>query len=232
MENNDKNKLLAIIRKGKMSLYDKKICLEILEKNVFLKTDTIDIFDEVFELNKPSVIIIDLLYVGILEEILPELVRSRKVFQNKKNTNSVFDHTLKVIDICPSKFMRWVALFHDLGKLYTEETQFKYHEYYSLDIVDKYFLGIKNVDEIKRVIALHMDPLQYQVDPNWTNSTINRKISILGYEDAIQFSIYDKKASGAKEKSLQPLYDLLDKAIEYNNTAKLFNKVDLVENEN
>lgn len=58
-----------------------------------------------------------MLNLGILEQVLPELLPTVGLSQNKWHVYDVFTHITTVIDHCPQdKIIRLAALLHDIGK--------------------------------------------------------------------------------------------------------------------
>ena len=154
----------------------------------------------------------------ILSEVFRPLYSLQRVPQNKHKSKNALEHTLRVIDTVPAdnKLLRWVALFHDLGKhdSYVKDNNFIKHAYYSAEITNLYMSYIFKLPEAKKIIKIvqnHMLPLDYQRNPVWDTTTILRFIERCGKEyviDTIDFSYYDKKSENDYPEYLKPISTL------------------------
>jgi tRNA nucleotidyltransferase (CCA-adding enzyme) len=111
-----------------------------------------------------------LLKLEVLKVILPEALPSVGFEQNDFHIHDVFEHTLWVIERCPSNaLLRWSAFFHDLGKPRSlsfgegGRRHFYKHEEYSTEIADTVMkrLRFSNDDHeaISNIVRHHMRPL-------------------------------------------------------------------------
>lgn len=155
----------------------------------------------------------------VLEHILPELTRSKFVGQNKKNSDILYWHIIKLIEIVPNNgVQRWAALLHDLGKYYTEKVDnegdkhYYYHEYVSYLLAKNilYRFNVKDPERTKilDIVRYHMLPLNYQRKPDWDTNAFLRyieKCSPNG-EDVALFALHDKMSSNNNPEYLKPLY--------------------------
>lgn len=94
----------------------------------------------------------------VITEIIPEMKEAFNFDQNNPyHKYSLYEHTVHVIDHLNGLDNRLIALFHDLGKLYTqiqkEDGRFSYphHSEVSVEIARKYV----NDDYIFKMIKLH-----------------------------------------------------------------------------
>lgn len=156
----------------------------------------------------------------ILQDIFPPLYNLKGVKQNKRKSSNAFEHTIKVIDCVPVEDidLRWVALFHDLGKkdAYSYNGNFNYHNVYSRQIAEVYcdIFNLKNKDKITTIVYNHMLPQDYQINPVWKEPTIKRFIKncdIRYVNETIWFAVYDKQAENKNPEYIQPYYKLLEK---------------------
>ena len=111
-----------------------------------------------------------MLSVGILERVLPELLPMVGVDQNEFHTEDVFDHTLSVLERCPpDATLRLIALFHDAGKPATLSVgedgrrHFYEHEMISeklcLAAMERLKFSGEEIGNVARVVRLHMRPI-------------------------------------------------------------------------
>lgn len=157
-----------------------------------------------------------------LSNILTPLAQLHKVPQDKGKSRNALDHTLRVLDKIPVENinLRWVALFHDLGKYdsYKRDKNFFCHASYSADITKLLckIYELYHSDMIINVVKNHMFPLDYQRQPNWTDSAVKKFIErCSGYAvQTVEFSIYDKKAEHNNEEYLKPLIELRERIID------------------
>jgi putative nucleotidyltransferase with HDIG domain len=84
---------------------------------------------------KPSESLNVLKHSNRMEEIIPELSRSYMMSQNRHHDATVWEHTLRVVDMVPAILeLRMAALLHDIGKTETKsvdennEVHFYRHE--------------------------------------------------------------------------------------------------------
>ena len=79
-----------------------------------------DELDKYFtDLTRPSAALRVLNSIGVLKRILPELACSKGYKTTFTDIVDLYNHTLRLIDIIPKgrPLVRWIALFHDLGKM-------------------------------------------------------------------------------------------------------------------
>jgi poly(A) polymerase len=106
---------------------------------------------------------------GILEKLLPELIKMKGVEQSKNwhPEGDVWNHTLKSISFLnnPTKELAWATLLHDVGKpnkqiFDGEKIKFKGHELLGADmaeiICDRFKMSVESKERIKNLIKSHM----------------------------------------------------------------------------
>jgi tRNA nucleotidyltransferase (CCA-adding enzyme) len=119
----------------------------------------------------PAAAMRQMLALGLLKQILPELLPMVGVEQNEFHTEDVFDHTLSVLERCPpNATLRLIALFHDSGKPATLSTgedgrrHFYEHETISerlcLTALERLKFSSEEIAHVSRVVRMHMRPIE------------------------------------------------------------------------
>lgn len=164
---------------------------------------------------KPSKYIRLLARIGVLETILPELDRCRKIKQDiKYHKYNVFTHCIYACDhIEPTLVLRLAALFHDIGKYNTiaitkDRITFHKHENKSnklaKTILTRLKYDYKTKKEVLYLIKLHM----YHYTREFTDAAVRRfiiraKITENDLKDLSNFPLFklrqaDRLGSGFK----------------------------------
>lgn len=149
----------------------------------------------------------------LLEHVFNPLYWLSFVPQDKASSKNAFEHVIKVIDEVPVDYelLRWVALFHDLGKhkSYVEDGHFNKHSIYSANQCGYYcdVFGLSERVKICTIVRNHMFPLDYQREPNWTDDAFYRFIKRCEGTalEVAEFSYYDKKSENNVDEYLKPL---------------------------
>ncbi len=161
------------------------------------------LFGEVLVGHRPSAGLRFLHQARTLQIMLPEVV-SMVDFHNScpVHHKDIWDHTLQVVDKCPpSLVVRWSALMHDVGKVWTRsigaggKVHFFRHEEMSASLMEgaaaRFHLGAETRDRVLYVIANHARVNVYGTE--WTDGAVRRLIRDLGdhLEDVVTFSQCD-----------------------------------------
>lgn len=126
---------------------------------------------------------------GLLRLILPEVTALKwKDTKEGISHKDIFNHTLIVVDNLSKTsnklWLRWAALFHDIGKPLTKRFNYKSgwtfygHERKGAEMLKKIFIRTRmpsnyNLQYVKKMIFLHMRPIVLS-DSEVTDSAIRR----------------------------------------------------------
>jgi tRNA nucleotidyltransferase (CCA-adding enzyme) len=160
--------------------------------DVFRKVSAERVRDEMLKLlgaPRPSVGIELMRTTGLLGEVLPELLESCGVTQNRFHKHDVYAHTLAVVDATAGDAItRLGALLHDIGKPRARqpregapgEYSFFKHEHVGAqmaeDVCRRWKLSNADRDRIVAMVAHHM----FFYTPEWTDGTIRRFVRRVG----------------------------------------------------
>lgn len=149
---------------------------------------------------------------GILEIIMPELIKCRGIMQGGHHTLDVYTHLIESLRGCSSSdpVVRLATLLHDIDKPTVAKEEgprgvtFHNHEVVGARtakrIAERLKLPKKDQDKIFTLVRWHM----FHYDPKMTDSAIRRFIRRVGVEnihDMIALRIGDRIGSGAKTTS-------------------------------
>ena len=170
--------------------------------------------DELFKIlasNFPSEGITLLLTSGLLQFIIPELIKGYGLKQAKHHIYDVWTHSIMSLKNCPSNdpIVRLAALIHDVGKPVVvkgegESQTFYNHELVSAGIARKLAKNLKfskkEAERLNILVRWHM----FTVDDRQTDSAIRRFVRNVGkenLEDMLALRTGDRLGGGAKETS-------------------------------
>jgi tRNA nucleotidyltransferase (CCA-adding enzyme) len=149
-------------------------------------------FDEIAKMlvrsPHPSVGLEIMLHIGLLAAVVPELMPTVELTQNKYHQFDVFGHTLFVVDdVAPQLTLRLAALLHDSGKpkarAWNEKNQdwtFYDHEDVSAKIASVWLKRMKVSTELHdEVVALVQHHLVLY-SPSWTDAAVRRWVKRVG----------------------------------------------------
>lgn len=174
--------------------------------------------DELFKILKsdnPYTGILHLKETGLMQEILPEMIKCFGVEQKSPSRHHIYDvgtHLLMSLKECKSKdpVTRFATLIHDIGKpqtvrkLPTGVITFYNHEMVSTriaqNIAERLKFSTKEKDKLIKLVRFH----QFTVDEKQTDSSIRRFITNVGIEyvqDILDLRVADRLGGGARETS-------------------------------
>jgi len=139
---------------------------------------------------KPSVMFEGMRQSGLLDKLLPELLRCYGVEQNRYHELDLYHHTLRSVDEVPRDriLTRWAALFHDLGKIdscanYGPDATYYGHENISMEIARSVMKRLKfGTDDTAAVVNLvkhHM----YHYSDEMKDSSVRRLVAKVGADN-------------------------------------------------
>lgn len=132
--------------------------------------------------------------IGLLKYVIPELVETIDMSQNKYHFGTVWEHTLKVLELVSlrpfwgssSLELRMAALLHDIGKIKTRtvdengNVHFLKHELASYDLCETILRRLKYsnefISEVKFLVKNHMRTKQYGNDCSKMKEKTLRKL--------------------------------------------------------
>ena len=174
--------------------------------------------DELFKILKssnPYKGIVLLKDTGLMQEILPELMKCFGVGQKSPQRHHIYDvgnHLLMSLKECksPDPVTRFATLIHDIGKPQTYKKldsgiiTFYNHEMVStkiaINIADRLRFSAKEKGKFVKLIRFH----QFTVDEHQTDSAIRRFLRNIGLEnveDMLALRVADRLGGGARETS-------------------------------
>ena len=165
--------------------------------------------------------------LGLLKYILPEVEQGYKVSQNKHHIYDVYTHCLFSLKYAAkkdfNKYVRFAALFHDVGKPKTKrgkgaDATFYNHEVVGAEITDTILRRLKfSKKEIKKIVKLVRYHLFYYNVGEVGEASIRRLVKNVGMEnieELIQLRMCDRIGSGcpkAEPYKLRHFRYLIDK---------------------
>lgn len=161
--------------------------------------------------DNPSEGIIFLYNAGLLQYILPELIKGYGMAQAKHHIYDVWTHSLESLKKCASRdpLVRLATLLHDIGKPIVvkgegENRTFYNHEVagarIAKEIAKRLKFSKKEEEKLFTLVRWH----QFTVDERQTDSAIRRFIKNVGKEnlnDMLDLRVGDRLGGGARETS-------------------------------
>lgn len=198
----ERNTFLAIQQNAKLI---NKIAKERIKDELFKILRSSNPYSGIFHLKES----------GLMQEILPEMMKCFGVEQKSPSRHHIYDvgtHLLMSLKECKSNdpVTRFATLIHDIGKpqtvrkLPTGVITFYNHEMVSTriaeNIADRLKFSTKEKDKLIKLVRFH----QFTVDENQTDSAIRRFITNVGLEyveDMLDLRVADRLGGGASETS-------------------------------
>ena len=219
--NEDALRMMRAVRiAGELKFEIEKNTFEAIQENSKLinKIAKERIKDELFKIlksNNPYSGIFHLKESGLMQEILPEMMKCFGIEQKSPSRHHIYDvgtHLLMSLKECKSTdpVTRFATLIHDIGKpqtyrkLSTGVITFYNHEMVSTriaeNIADRLKFSSKEKDKFVKLVRFH----QFTVDESQTDSAIRRFITNVGLEyveDMLALRTADRLGGGAAETS-------------------------------
>lgn len=145
--------------------------------------------------------------VGVLEQMLPELMEGWEVEQNEFHAHTVYYHSLIACDAAPASLvLRLGALFHDVGKPRTKDgPHFYRHEQVGAEMtraaLSRLRFGNDLIDRVCALVRYHM----YSAIEQQTDAAIRRFIRRVGQghvEDLFALRHADVAATGLPPRAV------------------------------
>lgn len=145
-------------------------------------------------LPKPSIGIMYLEELLLLDQIFPELARCKRTPQSRRSgVKNVFEHTMFALDasICDIN-IRLTVLLHDVGKPETLQcssdgkTHFFKHETVGAAIAKKHLTRLKFEDSTINTVCTLIQHHMFDADPKITSAGVKRLIQRVGIEHIYQ----------------------------------------------
>ena len=140
---------------------------------------------------KPSIMLEGMRQSGLLEKLLPELLRCYGVEQNRYHELDLYYHTLRSVDEVPwdgRTLIRWAALFHDLGKVdacanYGPDATYYGHEDISVEITRRVMKRLKfgtgDTVAVVNLVKHHM----YHYADEMKDASVRRLVAKVGADN-------------------------------------------------
>lgn len=169
---------------------------------------------------KPSIGMKRLLYSGLLNEILPDVYNMTKVFTSVDQNETVFEHTLNVMnDVEMEPENRFAALFHEVGKTMENKDKSMSPNQFSSESADKILSGLrlpdKFIKDVTNAIRHYGWFYTYSKDNFPPDKKIKKLINSCKGSVALTFDLMNSDIfnSPLKEKGI-PITDILTRALE------------------
>jgi len=146
---------------------------------------------------------------GLLKYIIPELLESYKVGQNKHHIYDVYEHSIRSLAFAAkkgfNKYVRIAALLHDIGKPRTKEGEGEDSTFYNHEIVgakmtaqivQRLKFSKKDAEKIIKLVRFHL--FYYNVDEVGESSVrrLVRRLGIENFKELIEVRMCDRIGSG------------------------------------
>lgn len=155
---------------------------------------------------------------GLLLEFLPELSECRGIEQKGRHRHDVLDHLYHACAAVPREepVVRLAALFHDVGKCRTRNTDehgnytFYRHESVSAQLSEAIMKRLKfpnkTITDTVHLIRLHM----FHYEPAWTDAAVRRFLVSVGTEHLERLFLLRRADTAAISGIVEPLPYLVE----------------------
>ena len=195
--------------------------------NIISRERINDELSKILVTEKPSIGIRRLRDCGILHRILPDVYDEKHAFESKNPVITTFDHTMDVLDeVQPIIEHRLAALFHDVGKLITDNDRTMSQNQFSAEVTEHDLKELKfSNDVIKSVctaIKYHSFFASYTDGFTPPDAKIRRFLNATGDDDAITLDLIEaNNLHVAFNKKKQQVFNILQRIDEIEETDKI-----------
>jgi len=144
-------------------------------------------FMKLLEAHRPSRGIELLRRTGLLEIVLPELLESVGVSQNRFHAYDVYEHSLRALDAAPRDrpLVRLAALLHDVGKPRTRsgpegEASFYGHQTVGAEMTREALDRLRFSREDRERVAGLVEEHMFHYTPDWSSAAVRRFLRRIG----------------------------------------------------
>jgi tRNA nucleotidyltransferase (CCA-adding enzyme) len=156
---------------------------------------------------KPSRGFHDMVYTGLLEEVLPELMGVYRKGKDPLEGQGVFGHIMETVDrVHPGAVVRLAALFHDIAEPWAKEK----HELEGAKIAEKVMrrwrFSERMISHVAHLVKHHADATGY--DSSWDESSVRRLIMGIGANHLASFFLLGRADLESQGKDSHLLSEL------------------------
>jgi poly(A) polymerase/tRNA nucleotidyltransferase (CCA-adding enzyme) len=171
---------------------------------------------------RPSVGFNLMVRLGLLRQLLPELLEGYRKKQDASHRYTIYKHIMQALDqVEPDAILRLTALLHDIAKPRVRkkingEFRFLGHEKESVklarEIMERLKFSNEMIGKVKNLIAHHMSMVGY--DAGWSDGAVRRLIRRVGSENVerlLAFRRADILAHGIDDEKMGQLSELKER---------------------
>jgi tRNA nucleotidyltransferase (CCA-adding enzyme) len=135
---------------------------------------------------KPSQGFQDMVYTGLLEEVLPELMGGYGKGEGPLEGQSVFGHIMETVDrVHPGAVLRLAALFHDIPEPGAKEKHEVEGARIAEEVMRRLRFSERMICQVTHLVRHHTDARGY--DSSWDESSVRRLIIGIGADHLASF---------------------------------------------
>lgn len=167
---------------------------------------------------------------GLLQEVFPELHKTKGLSQNRHHRYDIFYHLLYACDHAkPQLHLRLAALLHDIGKADTRrvrkngEATFYNHEVVGARITEKIMKRFGFDPSLGKRVRFLVRNHMFHYTGEWTDKAVRRfmsRVSKSELNDLIELRLADRKGSGKKSQLPAPIIELMERMNEMESKEK------------